>query len=143
MTVQQVSAPRYGRRALIAVGLLLVALAVGSVTAVKLFPTKASEASLALPNRPALAAQGTDQAAVLERFRAEERGNSAQAARTQAAWSARLDGLATARVDQAWTARLDGLANARVDQAWTARLNGLAEQAGALEPAAPAPTPPR
>ena len=50
MTAQQTTAPSNRRPAIIAVALLLAALAVGSVTAVNLFPTSASERSLALPN---------------------------------------------------------------------------------------------
>jgi hypothetical protein len=44
MSSQQIAASSHRGRTLIAVALLLVALAVGAVTAVRLFPTKAGSA---------------------------------------------------------------------------------------------------
>ena len=107
MPDQPNAAPKYRRVAFIAIALLLIALTVGSVTVVYLFPTKASESTNALPNRPAFPAQpaapAVDREAVLERFRAQERGVPAPAV-DQAA----------PRVWQAWTERLNGLANAHI-----------------------------
>jgi hypothetical protein len=131
MQEQQTIAPSNRRRAFIAVALLLVALAVGSVTAVNLFPTKASERSLALPNRPTVPVQAADQAKVLERFRAEERADPAQAARIQQTWTERLNGLAA-----------EAAAQGRAADAWTERLNGLAAEAGDLPSVAVPTTPP-
>jgi hypothetical protein len=62
---QQVAAPRHRRTALIAVALLLVALGVGAVTAVNLFPTQAST-------------QVADEWTRMNEFRAGERASSTQ-----------------------------------------------------------------
>ncbi len=125
MTAQQASEPRSRRPALIAGALLLAALAIGSVTAVNLFPTRAGDRSLAVPNRPTVPAQA-----------------GAQAARAQEAWTERLNGQAAGaeagdRAAKAWTERLNGQAAGAVGQdraakAWTERLNGQAAAAGPL-----------
>ena len=47
MSVQQTAAPSRRRGALIGVGLLLIALVAGSVTAVNLFPTRATQDAIA------------------------------------------------------------------------------------------------
>ena len=47
MTVQQIDAPNHRRTTFIAVALLLVALAVGAVTAVRLFPAQATQRPVA------------------------------------------------------------------------------------------------
>jgi len=47
MSVQQTAAPSRRRGALIGVGLLLIALVAGSVTAVNLFPTRATQDAVA------------------------------------------------------------------------------------------------
>jgi len=47
MTVQQIDAPNHRRTTFIAVALLLVALAVGAVTAVRLFPAQAIQRPVA------------------------------------------------------------------------------------------------
>ena len=71
MSAQRIAAPRHRRRALIAVALLLVALAVGAVTAVRLFPAAATERPLA---------GAAEETTSLDAFRAEERGGPTQAA---------------------------------------------------------------
>ena len=90
MPAQQTPAASHRRNAFIAVALLLVALVIGSVTAVNLFPTRASERSLAAPARPAFAAQVASN-------------------RAQQAWSDRLNTLASNRAQQAWSDRLNAL----------------------------------
>jgi hypothetical protein len=132
MSAQRTPTQSHRRTAFVAVALLLVALTVGAVTAVNLFPTSASERSLAEPARPSFAALATDRESVLERFRAQERADPAQAARVQQTWTDRLNGQATDRVQQTWTDRLNGQATDRVQQTWTDRLNGQAAEAGAL-----------
>ncbi len=64
---QQIAAPRYRRTALIVVALLLVALAVGAVTAVNLFPARADQ-------------QAADESTRMNEFRAGERASLTQAA---------------------------------------------------------------
>jgi hypothetical protein len=64
---QHVAAPRHRRTALIVVALLLVALGVGAVTAVNLFPAKAS-------------GQVADESTRMNEFRAGERASLTQVA---------------------------------------------------------------
>jgi hypothetical protein len=71
MAAQQIAAPSHRRRTLIAVALLLVALAVGAVTAVRLFPAAATV-------RPFAGA--ADETRSLNEFRAGERPGLTQAA---------------------------------------------------------------
>jgi len=71
MSVQQIAAPSHRRRTLIAVALLLVALAVGAVTAVRLFPAAATE-------RPFAGA--ADESTRMNEFRAGERASLTQPA---------------------------------------------------------------
>jgi DMSO/TMAO reductase YedYZ molybdopterin-dependent catalytic subunit len=126
MSAQQTPAPRHRRTAFVAVALLLVALTVGAVTAVHMFPTSASERSLAEPPRPMFPAAAADRAATLERFRAQERADPAQAA----------DRAATLERFRAQE-RADPAQAGRIQQTWSDRLNGLAAKAGVLPSAAP------
>jgi hypothetical protein len=83
MSAQQIAAPSHSFRALIIVALLLVALAVGAVTAVNLFPAAASvqqagDSSGLIQFRAgerASMAQGAGEAKALIQFRAGERAS--------------------------------------------------------------------
>jgi hypothetical protein len=130
MPAQHTAEPSHRRNGVIAVAILLLALAVGSVTAVNLFPTSASGRPVAEPLRPSFAAQAVDQAAVLERFRAQERAEPAQAVDRAAV-------LERFRAQE----RAEPAQPNRVRQAWSARLNGLAAEAGVLPSATPTQTP--
>ena len=80
MSAQQIAAARHRRRAFIVVALLLVALAVGSVTAVNLFPARASQRPLAGAVGTAALAQAADESTRMNEFRAGERASLTQAA---------------------------------------------------------------
>jgi hypothetical protein len=90
MSAQQVAAPTRGLRALLIVALLLLALAVGAVTAVRLFPATASVSAPAADATQSLiqfraservsGAPVAGEATSLNEFRAGERASGAQAA---------------------------------------------------------------
>jgi hypothetical protein len=90
MSAQQVAAPTRGLRALLIVALLLLALAVGAVTAVRLFPATASVSAPAADATQSLIqfraservsqAQGADATQSLIQFRASERVSGAPVA---------------------------------------------------------------
>jgi hypothetical protein len=88
MSAQQVREPNYRLRALSAVALLVVVLAIGAVTAVNLFPTAASgqatDATKALvefrAGERASLSQTSDERNALIEFRAGERASLSQAA---------------------------------------------------------------
>jgi flagellar basal body-associated protein FliL len=87
MSTQQIATPSRSLRAIIIVALLLVVLAVGAVTAVRLFPASASgqavgEATGLIEFRAgerASMAQQADETKALIEFRADERASSSQA----------------------------------------------------------------
>ena len=82
MAAQQIEAPTRRRTTLIAVGLLLVALAVGAVTAVRLFPAEATQ-------RP-VAGSAAETRSLIE-FRADERASLTQAADAKTPTTSLLD----------------------------------------------------
>jgi hypothetical protein len=90
MSAQQIAAPNYRRRTLIAVALLLAALAVGAVTAVNLFPTRAG--SVGMSDR----ATRAETRRLDELAKAYQTGSQGMSDRATRAETRRLDELAKA-----------------------------------------------
>ncbi len=110
MAVQEIAAPSHRRTILITVAVLLVALALGALTAVNLFPTRASERPLAGTGGTAVHAQA--------------------AALGSQTWSDRLNAQAAALGSQTWSDRLNAQAAALGSQTWSDRLNAQAAALG-------------